>query len=66
MDAVGSGDALLAYATLALKVTGNDVIGSVLGSLAAAIECEKDGNIPVSPEDMRHKLLLMENHINLV
>ncbi len=65
VDAVGSGDALLAYATLALKVTDNEVIASVLGSLAAAIECEKDGNIPVSHEDVRHKLLLMENHSNL-
>ena len=66
MDAVGSGDALLAYATLALKVTGNDVIGSVLGSLAAAIECEKDGNIPVSPEDVRGKLQVLEKRATLV
>ncbi len=66
VDAVGSGDALLAYATLALKMTGNEVIASVLGSLAAAIECGKDGNIPVSHEDMRHKLQLLEECTTLV
>ena len=35
IDAVGSGDALLAYASLALFATKNSVIASVLGSLAA-------------------------------
>ncbi len=64
VDAVGSGDALLAYATLAMKATGNEVIASVLGSLAAGVECEKDGNIPVSPEDVRRKLKDIENHAN--
>jgi rfaE bifunctional protein kinase chain/domain/rfaE bifunctional protein nucleotidyltransferase chain/domain len=64
MDAVGSGDALLAYATLAMKATGNEVIASVLGSLAAGVECEKDGNIPVSPDDVRRKLKDIEKHAN--
>ena len=49
VDAVGSGDALLAYATLALFATRSAVIGSILGSLAAAVECEHDGNVPVAP-----------------
>ncbi|MBI3506676.1 MAG: adenylyltransferase/cytidyltransferase family protein [Proteobacteria bacterium] len=56
VDAVGSGDALLSYATLAMVATGNEVIASVLGSLAAAIECEHDGNIPVGPNDVLAKL----------
>ncbi len=64
VDAVGSGDALLAYATLAIKATGNEIIASVLGSLAAGVECEKDGNIPVSPDDVRRKLQDIENHAN--
>ncbi len=64
VDTVGAGDALLAYATLAMKATGNDVIASILGSLAAGVECEKDGNIPVSPEDVRRKLQDIENHAN--
>ncbi len=64
VDAVGSGDALLAYATLAMKATDNEIIASVLGSFAAGVECEKDGNIPVSPDDVRRKLKDIENHTN--
>ena len=64
VDTVGAGDALLAYATLAMKATGNDVIASILGSLAAGVECEKDGNIPVSPEDVLRKLQDIETHAN--
>ena len=64
VDAVGSGDALLAYATLTMKATGNEVIASILGNLAAGVECEKDGNIPVSPDDVRRKLKDIESHAN--
>lgn len=64
VDAVGSGDALLAYATLAMATSGNQVIASVLGSMAAAVECEHDGNIPVQPDDVRKKLDLAKRMIN--
>jgi sugar/nucleoside kinase (ribokinase family) len=56
VDAVGAGDALLAYASLARKATGSDLIASILGSIAAAIECERNGNIPVSTEDVLARL----------
>ena len=56
IDAVGAGDGLLAYGSLALKVTGNAVIASVLGSMAAGAVCEVDGNIPISPEVIRTKI----------
>lgn len=52
VDAVGSGDALLAYASLTLFATKNPVIASALGSLAAAIACEMEGNIPVQANDV--------------
>ncbi len=64
VDAVGSGDALLAYATLALFATKNSVIASVLGSLAAAIECEHEGNVPVRPKDVVDKLHRFERFMN--
>ena len=51
-DAVGAGDALLSYATLAMLATRNEVIASVLGSMAAACECEIDGNVPIKPSDV--------------
>jgi len=63
VDAVGAGDALLAYSTLGMLATGNEVIASVLGSFAAAIECERDGNIPVSREDVRKKIDAVESYI---
>jgi rfaE bifunctional protein kinase chain/domain len=64
VDAVGSGDALLAYATLAMAATGNHVVASVLGSMAAAVECEHDGNLPVLPGDVRKKLDTIKRMIN--
>jgi bifunctional ADP-heptose synthase (sugar kinase/adenylyltransferase) len=60
VDAVGAGDALLAYATLAKVATGNDVIASILGNIAAGLECEHDGNWPVTPELMMKKLSTLE------
>ncbi|MBP2294297.1 PfkB family carbohydrate kinase [Azospirillum rugosum] len=60
VDAVGAGDALLAYATLAMITTRNEVVATVLGALAAAVECEHDGNIPVGPEQVMEKLAKLE------
>ncbi len=60
VDAVGAGDALLAYATLAMLETGKDTLATILGSLAAACECEYDGNIPVTPDDVRRKIDVIE------
>ncbi len=62
-DAVGAGDALLAYSVLALKVSGNLVIASILGSLAAACECEYDGNVPINMEDVLNKIDIIEKLI---
>jgi len=51
-DAVGAGDALLSYATMAMLATGNEVTAGILGSMAAACECEIDGNVPIRPSDV--------------
>ncbi len=56
IDPVGAGDALLAYATLALMTDGNEVCASILGSMAAALECEADGNVPVSCSDVMSRI----------
>ena len=64
VDAVGSGDALLAYATLSLYKSKCSVTASVLGSIAAAVECEHSGNIPVRPEDVIRKLDRVERLAN--
>jgi rfaE bifunctional protein kinase chain/domain/rfaE bifunctional protein nucleotidyltransferase chain/domain len=64
VDAVGAGDALLAYSTLALLAVKNDVVSSVLGMLAAACECECDGNVPITPDDVRERIDIIERQIN--
>lgn len=64
LDAVGSGDALLAYASLSLYVSKNEAMATILGSLAAAIECEYDGNIPVTPEHVLKKIDYLEKRVN--
>jgi rfaE bifunctional protein kinase chain/domain/rfaE bifunctional protein nucleotidyltransferase chain/domain len=56
VDAVGAGDALLAYASLSLARGGSPVIASILGSVAAAIACERDGNEPIAPDEVLKKL----------
>lgn len=60
LDAVGSGDALLAYVTLSLLSSGSEAIATIIGSMAAACECEFDGNIPINPSDVLAKLDAVE------
>jgi rfaE bifunctional protein kinase chain/domain len=60
VDPVGAGDALLAYATLALTATKCPVIASVLGSVAAAMACESDGNKPIDPDELIKRLDQLE------
>ena len=62
VDAVGAGDAMLAYATLAMVATGNEAIASILGCMAAGVECERDGNWPVTPDAVRKKIHRVETH----
>jgi bifunctional ADP-heptose synthase (sugar kinase/adenylyltransferase) len=64
VDAVGAGDALLAYSTLSMLATGSVPIATVLGSMAAACECEEDGNIPITLDKMRQKLDEIERAAN--
>jgi rfaE bifunctional protein kinase chain/domain len=60
VDAVGAGDALLAYATLTEVATRNPVIASTLGAFAAAAECERDGNIPITLDAVHRKITEVE------
>lgn len=62
VDAVGAGDALVAYASLAMKATGAALVASILGSIAAAIECERDGNIPVTNDDVLARIDELERN----
>lgn len=62
-DAVGAGDALLSYASLAMVASGgNEAIASILGNIAAGLECEYDGNKEVTPEAVKEKIATIESH----
>jgi sugar/nucleoside kinase (ribokinase family) len=60
IDPVGAGDALLAYASLALKVSESPEQAAILGSIAAACECEVDGNVPVSHAEVAARIDVIE------
>ena len=64
VDAVGSGDALLAYSSIALKLSKSLVQAGIIGSLAAAKACEYDGNQPVSIEEVIEKINDIEKKVN--
>ena len=60
IDAVGAGDALLAYSTLTMVVVASPTQATILGSIAAACECELDGNVPIATTDVLAKIDLIE------
>jgi rfaE bifunctional protein kinase chain/domain len=63
IDPVGAGDALLAYASLAMVAgQGNEVIASILGCIAAGLECEYDGNKVVTPRAVEERLAKVASH----
>ena len=64
VDPVGAGDALLAYSTLAMVTTKNEAIAAILGSIAASLECEKNGNVSVYPQEILERLDKIESRIH--
>lgn len=64
VDAVGSGDALLAYSSITLKLTNSLVQAGIIGSLAAAKACEYDGNQPISRKEVIEQMNKIEKKLN--
>ncbi len=64
VDAVGAGDALLAYSALSLCSSKSILMASILGSIAASCECEKDGNIAIEPKEVIQKIKKIEESAN--
>ena len=64
IDPVGAGDAMFAYASLAMLVgeddAASDVIAVIIGSCASAVECEHEGNVAVSVDDVRARINAIE------
>jgi len=63
-DAVGAGDALLAYSSLMLLKTKSLTQACIVGAIAAALECEYDGNIPIELESVIEKLNSVKNKLH--
>lgn len=68
VDPVGAGDALLAYAALTLARThvgpvAAAVVATIVGTVAASIECEYDGNVPVAPDAVLARLKQLESGV---
>ena len=60
VDAAGAGDAFLAYATVGMLRSKSEVIAAILGSVAAAIVCERGDHEPVSVDDVLTKISTIE------
>jgi sugar/nucleoside kinase (ribokinase family) len=52
IDPVGSGDALLAYSTIVQLKTNNEVLSSIIGTIAAGLACQKEGNVTINPVEI--------------
>ncbi len=65
-DPVGAGDALLAYSSLGLEVTKSPIKSALLGTIAAAIACEKSGNTPVTLDEVADRIKRLISQINLI
>jgi len=56
VDSVGTGDALLAYSTLAMISSKSLAASIIIGSIAAACKCESQGNSPVTLKEVVGKI----------
>lgn len=57
---IGAGDALLAASTGALVASRDILQASIIGSIAAGLECETLGNIPITTEQILEKIDVLE------
>lgn len=60
VDAVGTGDALLAYSTLAMISSKSLAASIIIGSIAAACKCESQGNSSVALKEVIGKIKSIE------
>ena len=63
IDPVGAGDAMLAYSTLTFLNSKNILVSAIIGLVAASLECEYDGNIPIKPDNIKKRLKSIEKNI---
>ena len=54
---------MLAYSTLSFLNSKNILVAAIIGLVAASLECEYDGNIPIKPENIKKRLKSIEKNI---
>ena len=64
VDTNGAGDALLAYSSATLFKEKSILAASIMGLIAASCKCEKNGNLPISQDEIRHKIQSIKKHIS--
>ncbi|MDC1076103.1 PfkB family carbohydrate kinase [Litorivicinus sp.] len=64
VDAMGAGDALLAYATKMLCIKDDIAAAAIIGNLAAAMACSVDGNVPISLADIKAQVREIEKAVD--
>tara|TARA_B100000686_G_scaffold204229_1_gene211075 strand:- start:31144 stop:32685 length:1542 start_codon:yes stop_codon:yes gene_type:complete len=63
IDPVGAGDAMLSYSTLSFLNSKNILVAAIIGLIAASLECEHDGNVPIKPDSIKKRLKSIEKNI---
>lgn len=61
IDPLGCGDSLLSAVTLALASGAPLIAAAFLGSVAAAIQAQRIGNIPITATDLRHGIVRVQS-----
>lgn len=61
IDPLGCGDSLLAASTLALAAGAPLLSAAFIGSVAAAVQAQRIGNIPISSTDLRHGIVRVQS-----
>jgi rfaE bifunctional protein kinase chain/domain/rfaE bifunctional protein nucleotidyltransferase chain/domain len=65
-DPVGCGDSLLSYSSLAFKISKNDLISSIIGTIASSLEVEINGNLPIDFNQIIKSLVLIEEKLKFL
>jgi len=65
VDPIGSGDALLAYSSLAFAITKCHARAGLIGTIAAACKIEVQGNMTVKKKDVINKIRKLKTELNL-
>ena len=53
----------MAYSTIVMVLTKSLALSSIIGSLAAACQCEEEGNVSIKPEIILNKINEIEKKV---